>query len=54
MKKAFRKINLNSVMDSKHPRIIMNAAGMFACGDSRMVPIDGIPASFFNRVSIRK
>lgn len=54
MKKAFRKMALNCVMASNHPRIIMNAAGMFACGGSMMVPVDGIPASFFSRVRIRK
>lgn len=54
MKKAFRRLVLNSVMAGNHPRIIMNAAGMFACGGSMMVPVDGIPASFFNHVRIRK
>ena len=54
MKKVFQKMALNYVMVSNHQRIIMNAAGMFVCGNELMAHIDSIPASFFNRVRIRK
>ena len=54
LENAFHKIQINHALMSKHPRIIMNAAGTFICGNELMVPVDGIPARFFSRVRIRK
>lgn len=54
LENTFHKIQINHALMSKHPRIIMNGAGMFISGAEMMVPIDGIPASFFSRVRIRK
>lgn len=54
LEKTFHEIQINHVMMSKHPRIILNAAGMFLCGAGLTVPVDGIPAGFFSRVRIRK
>jgi len=54
IEKAIQNVMINNAMMDKHPRIIMNGAGMFICGSEIMYPIDGIPARFFSRVRIRK
>lgn len=55
IKKAINELNATCIMaESKHPRIIMNGAGMFLCGSGMMIPVDGIPAAFFGRVRICK
>ena len=54
LRETIRRVNANLALSTKHPRIIMNAAGTFIYGNELMVPVDGIPASFFSRVRIRK
>lgn len=54
LRETIRRANANIALSAKHPRIIMNAAGMFVCGNELMVPVEGIPASFFSHVRIRK
>lgn len=54
LRETIRRANASLALSARHPHIIMNAAGTFICGNELMVTVDGIPASFFNRVRIRK
>lgn len=55
IEKAMNELNATCIMaEAKHPSIIMNGAGMSLCGSGMMIPVDGIPAIFFNRIHIRR